>query len=220
MKKLIIIFLLTVPTITMAQSEWEIPDAQKPAAEQKVEKKDVSTAEHKKKGINPKYGVGAVPEVEGKVEWNHTIKLPGLSAEQIYEQGIAAITELTKQPNQSDKSRLTAVNKHDHIIAAYIDEEMVFATSFLSKDYTDFRYTLIITAKDGEAQLRMCRMSYAYEMNRSTGKIYTAEELLPDSEAMNKKHTRLFPMNGKFRRTTIDRKDEVFAFIEQQLIKK
>ena len=36
---------------------------------------------------------------------------------------------------------------------------------------------------------------------------------------MNKEHTKLFRMNGKFRRKTIDRKDYLFGKIEQLLNK-
>lgn len=216
MKRIIILSLLAVPSFALAQSEWEIPDAQKPKVEQKAKVKE-STSETKAKGIDPKYGIGQVPLVDGKVEWSYNIKLPNVGIDDIYNRAIEAITALTKQENQSDKSRLTAVNKHEHIVAAYIDEEMVFASSFLSKDFTNFRYTFIATAKPGELELRLCRISFAYEMNRPTGKVYTAEELLPDAVAMNKKQTKFYPMNGKFRRTAIDRKDEIFTFIEDNV---
>lgn len=216
MKKLFVIFLLTVPTFALAQSEWEIPDAPKSKVEHNIQNPD-SVSGAKKKGIDPKYGVGTVPMVDGKVEWTYTVDLPGMAADDIYNRSLEALTALTKLENQSDKSRLTAVNKREHIVAAYIDEEIVFNSSFLSRDFANFRYTFIATAKSGMLELRLCRISYAYEMNRPTGKIYPAEELIPDDVAMNKKHTRLFPMNGKFRRATIERKDEVFCFIENQI---
>lgn len=210
-KKTILLTLLTVPSFAMAQSEWSAPVVSK----QKVENTDKENK--KNKAINPKYGVGTVPTVEGKVEWTYEVSLPGKSTEAIYERAIEVMTDMTKLPGQSEKSRLTAVNKKEHIIAGYYDEELVFSSKLLARDFTDFRYTIIATAKEGKLAVRICRMSYAYEMNRSTGSIYPAEELITDENCMNKKHTKFFPMTGKFRIKTIDRKDEIFATFEQKM---
>ncbi len=209
MRKLIIAALLIVPTLTMAQSDWQLPESTKAKAEQKA-----PAAKDKKKGIDPRYGVGMVPEVDGKVEWTHVIKMPGASIEQIYNHAIETLTELTQQPIQHEKSRLTAVNKAEHIVAAYLDENMVFSNYMLARDFTDFRYTIIATAKEGELEVKLCRISYAYEMKRETGTIYSAEELITDGNAMNKKKTKFYPLTGKFRKKTIDRKDEIFAMFE------
>ena len=39
---------------------------------------------------------------------------------------------------------------------------------------------------------------------------YNAEEWITDKYAVNKKHTKLYPLSAKFRRKTIDRKDFIF----------
>ena len=39
---------------------------------------------------------------------------------------------------------------------------------------------------------------------------YSAEEWITDKYCVNKKHTKLLPVSGKFRRKTIDRKDYLF----------
>ena len=46
-----------------------------------------------------------------------------------------------------------------------------------------------------------------------------AEEWITDKNAVNKKGTRLLPMSAKFRRATIDRVKEIFAFIKQNIEK-
>lgn len=213
MRKIFIFLLLAFPMMTIAQSNWELPDAQKNTPEQ------TKTKEKKTKGIEPKYAEGTVPLVDGKPEWDYTIKVSKCTVDELYQRTIDALTELTKQPNQHAQSRITAINKEEHIVAAYYDEELVLKKQALAKDFTDFRYTLIATVKKDAVELRLCRMSYAYDLNRH-GRVYPAEELISDENAMNKKHTKFYPLTGKFRRKTIDRKDEIFSFIEQKVKQK
>lgn len=212
MRKIFITLLMAFPMMTMAQSNWELPDAQKDTTEQ-VKKK-----EKKSNGIEPKYAEGAVPLVDGKPEWDYTIKVKG-SIDELYKRTLDALTELTKQPNQHQASRITAVNKEEHIVAAYCDEDLLLKKQALARDFTDFRYTLIATVKKDEVEIRLCRISYAYDVNRHGG-VYTAEEVITDENAFNKKHTKFYPFNGKFRRKTIDRKDEIFSFLEQKIKQK
>jgi colicin import membrane protein len=67
----------------------------------------------------------------------------------------------------------------------------------------------LITCSDGEANVKMTRISYDYDTDRKPVH-YTAEEWITDKYAVNKKHTKLYPISGKFRRKTIDRKDFIF----------
>lgn len=210
MRKLIVIAFALMPIFGMAQSNWELPDASK----QKVEKKVTDKKKDKDNKLDPKYNTGAISMVDGKVEWNHTIKLDGKSVEAIYESANAIIQELLKQPMQKPESRITAVNKAEHIIAAYMAEEMVFSNHLLSTDFCEFRYTLIATAKPGELQLRLCRISYLYDVGRKNEQVYTANEMITDEVALNSKKKKLYPTYGKFRIHTIDRKDEIFKFFD------
>ncbi len=112
----------------------------------------------------------------------------------------------------------TCIRKQQENIETYkakFDEEMVFSSSFLSKDYTRFRYTLIANCEDGAVNLRLCRISYEYNVNKK--EIYTAEEWITDSKAINKKGTKLYPLSGKFRRKTIDRVEEIFRYFSQTI---
>ena len=62
---------------------------------------------------------------------------------------------------------------------------------------------------DGQANVSMMRISYDYDLERR-GAHYTAEKWITDKYAVNKKHTKLYPLSAKFRRKTIDRKDFIF----------
>lgn len=56
--------------------------------------------------------------------------------------------------------------------------------------------------------MTMTRIRYWYDENRDGGEKYTAEEWITDDMALNKKKTKLAPICGKFRRETIDLKDD------------
>lgn len=215
LRKLLFAALFALPMVSVAQSEWELPDS-------KSNKSNVSSnqkEEEVSKTIDPKYAKGTVPLVDGKVVWDYTIKVPGASSDDIFNRTMVILEELTKQEFSKPSSRLTAVNKKEHIIAAYFAEEMIFSQKVLAKDFCEFRYTVIATAKDGELNIRLCRITYLYDIARDNEAVYTAQELITDEEALNKDFTKMYSMPGKFRRATINRKDAVFSFIEEKITK-
>lgn len=78
-------------------------------------------------------------------------------------------------------------------------------------DRTEFKYQLIARISDNHLNLSLCRIIYNYEEGRSTGFKEPAEEVISDKIALNKKQNDLAKIFGKFRRCTIDRKDQIFA---------
>lgn len=215
LRKILFAVLISFPMISIAQSEWELPDSN-------TKKSDASSVQKKQKAsksINPKYAKGTVPVEDGKVVWDYNIKVPDTSSDEIFQRTMAALEELTKQDFSKPSSRLTAVNKKEHIIAAYLVEEMIFSQRALAKDFCEFRYTVIATAKDGELNLRLCRITYLYDIARENEAVYTAQELITDEEALNKNFTKMYSMPGKFRRATINRKDAIFSFLEEKITK-
>jgi colicin import membrane protein len=80
-------------------------------------------------------------------------------------------------------------------------------------------FQLLVSCKDGEANVRMTRITYDYDTAR-TPQHYSAEEWITDKYAVNKKGTKLYPLSGKFRRKTIDRKDFIFNKFESLLNEK
>lgn len=210
MKQLITALLACLPLIGMAQNTWELPQDQQ--AVQPTEKP--TTLIKKKPAENPKYLAGAVPEVDGKVVFTLDRDVPGMSADDIYQKVYTLLSSMTKEENQMEGSRIAAVNKAEHTIAARYREWLVFQNTFLSLDRTEFSYTIIAQATDGHLRMTLERIGYAYEKDRTdvnAGFTTKAEEWITDKAALNKAKTKLAKASGKFRRKTIDRKDHIFG---------
>ena len=206
MKKLIVLMMLALPMSVIAQNVWEKPK------EEKVEKAE----EVKKPNKDEKYLRGAVPIVDGDVQWTLDVDVPGKSAQDIYDKMFKILTDLTKSEGQLEGSAVTLVNKQDHIVVANVREWLLFSSSLLSLDRTKFNYTLIARCSDGHLNMTMNRISYKYDEER-TNQVYKAEEWISDDAAVNKKNTKLYRGSAKFRRKTIDRKDQIFETIRNVL---
>lgn len=212
MKKLMIAILACLPLAVFAQNNvWEIPEEQtQQGSNPKVVKKAKTTE-------NPKYLAGAVPEVDGHVVFTLDKDVPGMSADSIYQKVYGVFEEVVAESRASGlvpAGRIAAVNKAEHTVAARINEWLVFQNAFLALDRTEFTYTLIAQASDGHINVTMERISYAYETDRGNdGLKTTADEWITDKAALNKKGTKLYKGSGKFRRKTIDRKDNIFGRI-------
>ena len=206
MKKLIVLMMLALPMSAIAQNVWEKPK------EEKVEKAE----EVKKPNKDEKYLRGAVPIVDGDVQWTLDVDVPGKSAQEIYDKMFKTLTDLTKSEGQLEGSAVTLVNKQDHIVVANVREWLLFSSSLLSLDRTKFNYTLIARCSDGHLNMTMNRISYKYDEER-TNQVYKAEEWISDDAAVNKKNTKLYRGSAKFRRKTIDRKDQIFETIKNVL---
>ena len=201
-----------LPVSVMAQNVWEKP---KDTAPEVVEKKQ-------SENTKAKYLRGAVPVVDGMVQWELNVDMPGKSAQAIYDIMYKCLDDLTKSEGQLEGSCITLVNKEEKTIVANIREWLTFTSNFLSLDRAKFQYTLIAQCTDGHMRMTMDRIGYRY--NESSTKIkevaYTAEKLITDDKAVNKKNTRLYPGSAKFRRKTIDRKDNLFETIKNYLATK
>ena len=205
MKKLFFTMLALVPLTLWAQDNtWEINEEEEVKKEAKAKPK-----------VDEKYLKGAVPEVDGKVVFSTSINAPGKTATQIYNILLQYMERMTKTTNQIQSKIITAdADKHE-ITGAY-QEWLVFKKTALSLDRTRFMYALNAQCSDGRADIKMTRIRYLYEEERSPQHM-TAEEWITDKEAVNKKNTKLLPISGKFRRKTIDRKDFLFNKFESLL---
>lgn len=192
---------------TKTTSGWAIPTAEPKKAEVKKVEKNAQGVVIK---TEAKYLDGAVTiNAEGKVEFTLDTDANGKSADEIYNIVYQYMSELTQGKNNI-KSRMALVNKDQHIIANTMDEWLVFSNSFISLDRTEFKYNLVASIKDNHLTLTLERLYYIYEEDRSTGFKAPAEEVITDKYALNKKKTNLAKIFGKFRRLTIDRKDQIF----------
>lgn len=204
MKKLFFTMLALLPLTLWAQdNSWEINEDEE--VEQEV----------KKTKVDPKYLKGAVPEVDGHVVFSKHIEVPGKSAAQIYDIMLQYMERLTKTSNQIDSKIATADAQKHEIIGAY-QEWLVFKKTALTLDRTRLFYVLHTQCSDGAVDIKLMRIRYLYEEERSPLRL-SAEEWITDKEAVNKKNTKLLPLSGKFRRKTIDRKDFLFNKFESLL---
>ena len=171
-----------------------------------------NTWEQAAPGTNPeqKYLQGAVPEVDGRVMFEATIKAPGKTRKQIYETVVSELKRMTKEPGQLEQSRivLTDSTGYSQAVASF-QEWLVFKSTALVLDRTRLFYTIIADINDGEAKLKMTRIYYLYDEERNPT-TYQAEEWITDRYGLTKKMNKLARVSGKFRRKTIDRKDYIF----------
>jgi colicin import membrane protein len=196
MKKLFIAILMAMPLIASAQDNtWE----------------RIEQAQVVKDNPDAKYLVdGAVPVVDGVVCWQTTINAPGKTAKQIYDILYKQMDKMVNEPNQIVNSAIVQDDKEKHELGAIFHEWLVFKNSTLSLDRTQLNFQLMVKYADGKADVKISHITYDYDLERKPVH-YKAEEWITDKYAVNKKHTKLYPISAKFRRKTIDRKDFIFS---------
>ena len=158
----------------------------------------------------------AVPEVNGEIQWTCDIDVAGKTAQQIYERTLAILDNIIKEPIQLERSKIAITNEKEHNIVATMQEWLTFTSNALVLDRTKMNYVLQALCSDGHLKLILDRITYNYEV-QGKKEFYKAEEWINDNNAVNKKRTRLYPSSGKFRRKTIDRKNELFEIFQSQL---
>ena len=196
MKKFFIAILMAMPLIASAQDNtWE----------------RIEQAQVVKENPDAKYLVdGAVPVVDGVVCWQTTINAPGKTAKQIYDILYKQMDKMVNEPNQIANSAIVQDDKEKHELGAIFHEWLVFKNSTLSLDRTQLNFQLMVKYADGKADVKITHITYDYDLERKPVH-YKAEEWITDKYAVNKKHTKLYPISAKFRRKTIDRKDFIFS---------
>lgn len=194
------------PATTASQgSGWVIPTATK-----KETPKPAAQVNGAKLKEGPKYLEGAISfDEQGKIVFDTEIEAPGKSAAQLYDLVFDYMSGLTHD-KESKASRMALVNKDEHIIVNTMDEWLVFSNSFISLDRTECKYNLIAKITDGKVSLSINHINYIYEEGRQTGFKLPAEEVIIDKVALTKKKNDLARIFGKFRKKTIDRKDQIF----------
>ena len=196
MKKLFFAILMAMPLIASAQDNtWE----------------RIEQAQVVKDNPDAKYLVdGAVPVVDGVVCWQTTINAPGKTAKQIYDILYKQMDKMVNEPNQIANSAIVQDDKEKYELGAIFHEWLVFKNSTLSLDRTQLNFQLMVKYADGKADVKISHITYDYDLERKPVH-YKAEEWITDKYAVNKKHTKLYPISAKFRRKTIDRKDFIFS---------
>ena len=121
------------------------------------------------------------------------------------------------QPTEKMNARILFQNPEEGSIAIGGEEYIVFSSSSLALDRTRIYYQLKIFCENGKSNIEMTRIRYWYNEARDGGEKYEAENWIVDEWALNKSKTKLAPICGKFRKNTIDLKDELFKEIQAVL---
>ena len=165
---------------------------------------------------DPKYLLGAVPEVNGVVTFQKSFSVTDKSEQQIYDVLHSYISNSIVASAIHDKeqpyTRIISEERESGTVVARIEEYMTFTHVFLNLDRTRFRYMLSANVSGKKVSLVLTQISYYYneDMDGKNGVPYKAEEWITDKVAVNKKGTKLYPRSGKFRRMTVDRVEEIF----------
>lgn len=169
------------------------------------------------------YMQGAVPEVNGKVEFNENFSAPGKTKDQIYQQ-VLSWANLRFMPEtergvwnddnyfkNNEFSKVVSADKNMGVIVCQADENIVFTNKTLAKDYTRANYTLTIRVKDNGGEVTMNNIIYTYNLTENTERI-AAEDWITDKEAISKKGG-LLKGAARFRIKTVDLKNELMKEI-------
>jgi hypothetical protein len=165
---------------------------------------------------NEKYLEGAITFKDGKVTFSTEMVTPAMTKEQIYETLLNWSKERF-QPTEKMNARILFQNPEEGSIAIGGEEYIVFSSSSLALDRTRIYYQLKIFCENGKSNIEMTRIRYWYNEARDGGEKYEAENWIVDEWALNKSKTKLAPICGKFRKNTIDLKDELFKEIQAVL---
>ena len=163
-----------------------------------------------------KYLEGAITLKNGKVTFSTEMVTPAMTKEQIYET-ILDWANKRFQPSEKMNARVLFQNPKEGSIAIGGEEYLVFSTSALALDRTRIYYQLKVLCENGKSNIEMTRIRYWYDEARNGGEKYEAEEWIIDEWGLNKSKTKLAPICGKFRKKTIDLKDELFKEIQSVL---
>lgn len=170
---------------------------------------------------DPKYLAGAVEMVDGKIVFSQEFDVPSMSKDEVYAE-MLKWAESQFKPQDEFNSRIVYQNPEQGQIAAVGEQFLVFTSTALSLDRTEVSYQCVISCEDGKSTVEIMRIRYEYGSGNDMQK-YMAEEWITDKMALNKSKTKLAPICGKFRRKTIDMKDELFTsvatYLDKQLVK-
>lgn len=159
---------------------------------------------------NGKYLAGSVPVVDEQVRFSETYTAEGRNAAQIY----AALKDFTQKTlvegkDALPKARITEADSLGGQLVASIEEYLYFKRKAWTMDRVRFSYQIIYHVGDGGFTVEMRRLRYTYDDVPEPEELF-AEDWITDAEALTPDGKKLTKKGGKFRRFTIDRKDEIF----------
>lgn len=166
---------------------------------------------HAQRSEDEKYLAGAVTVNDaGYVEFtkNYTVKNKS-QAEIFHLLKEYTQREIVEGENHLEQARITEADSLKGVIAASMEEYLYFKRKAWTMDRVRFYYQLVYEVTDGGFKVTMRNLHYLYD-DVPAPSDYRAENWITDEAALNKSKTKLTRVSGKFRKFTIDRKDEIF----------
>ncbi len=164
------------------------------------------------------YGAGAIQiDKNGKISFSESINAEGLTANEINTRVTNWFNRRFKEPTIIGAKKYESTTPGS--LDAKVEEYIVFKKKALVLDRSRISYILNITSNDGVCNFKMSRITYLYDEEAPEGAMHMkAEEWITDKEALNKKgKLKKFP--GKFRRKTIDLKNQLIDELKNELTK-
>ena len=168
--------------------------------------------------VEAKYNKGSVPVVNGRILFQETIPTT-LTGEEAYTRIAEWAQERFNKPNVII-SKFIENDAINHRMSFTAEEYMVFKDRFFVLDRTRINYWMEIICNDGQATVKLTRITYWYDDEDDKGGLrMKAEEWITDENAINKKG-KLKAFEGKFRRKTIELKESLTKELEHLLSKR
>lgn len=162
------------------------------------------------KNLGSKYLAGAVPEVDGKVVFQHTVPIGSLSKVSAFK----LIEAWNKQMYSRLPNQLLLSDPENYGIASLGVKKITFKKSALYVDETKLTYQIISEIVDDQCVVKIRGLKYEYTEAHKT-QVYPAEDLIVDKLAINKEGTELARYYDKFRVHTVDMVNLLFNDIDQ-----
>ena len=166
-------------------------------------------------GVDPHYGIGSVPVVNGRVLFEKTIVAADTPSAGLFDKAMKWAEQRFAKPTVI-AAKFTETDSVNHRFVVNAEEYIVFRNTFLELDRTRINYWYEVSCEEGAVTLKMTRITYWYEEERDGGERFTAEEWITDEQCFNSKKTKLLRRTGKFRIKTID----LFDSLTKQLMDK
>ena len=165
--------------------------------------------------ISEAYEAGKVPVINGKVTFETSIPAKGLTAKEVEERVNGWIAKRYVKPTVISVKRFDSEKPGTTIIKG--EEYIVFKSTFFVLSRARMYYFLTLTAGDECCKFHLSRITYWYDDEDEKGGIkMIAEDWITDDNAFDKKGN-MKKFEGKFRRKTIDLKEQLINELTQAL---
>lgn len=162
-----------------------------------------------------KYLAGAVPEIGGKVVFEKTI----VAKQQVTDDQLYTLLDKWAKENygaQTEylKNRILISNPQTREVACAGEKYLVFKKGALVLDQAKMSYQLIMEIEGGKCDVTVRGIKYLYSDSKE---LQSAEDLITDKVAINKKGDKLNRYYDKFRTHTVDSINSIFRSIDVYL---